>query len=224
MKPVAPPAVGDALRAALDSMEATGMRRPLRELAWFLGLSLPFLVVLVASMGLRRDIGGLSTAWLAGTAFVWLVSFVSCAYLGFVPADKQVAPRSRQIFQALAASLLLLIGLGFFATEHVSGLSVSYAANPGSVFSHARTCSMIGLAAGVVPGVLALLCFRRFIPVGRISIGVGLGAAGGSLAGIFLLFHCPISERFHMALAHTSGIATAALFVAIASYWLLRDH
>lgn len=82
----------------------------------------------------------------------------------------------------------------------------------------------MGLGTGILPGVIALIFMRRFVPVGRTAIGLSLGAAGGALGGLALMMHCPISERFHVGLAHGGAIVTSAVFVAGVSQILLRER
>ena len=220
---VAPP-VGKRLSDALDAVQPVPMRKPKRELLLFAGFSLPFFVLLMVLIGARRDLASLSPLWVASMGLVWVASYLASAYIGFVPAKGHVAPRSRSSWQILTASILVLVSLGFFATQSADGISVTYASTFGNFVSHAGGCAVMGFGSGIIPGLLALVLMRRFVPVGRTSIGLSLGAAGGSLGGLALLLHCPISERFHVGLVHGLAIVTAAVFVAGASQMLLRER
>ncbi len=222
--PLATPAIGAELSAALADMKPTPTRRPHRELAAFLLLSLPFVAVLVGGTGLRSDLAGLALPSLILVAAAWTASFLGCAYLAFVPPGNQVTPNARRIVQAFVTSLLALVAIGFLIKLDAGGRSVSYEPSVHEVLAHAGGCAMLGLMAGVVPGLIVLALTRRFVPVGRASMGLSLGAAGGALAGVFLLFHCPVAEPFHLAMVHTSGIASAALVVALAGWLLLRER
>jgi hypothetical protein len=221
---VATPPIGKKLSAEIEAMEPVSMRKPMREFLLFVGMSLPFFVVLIALVGTRRDLSSLSPLWLGSVALVWVASYLAAAYIGFVPAKGHVAPRSRTIRQIVAASAVVMMTLGIFATQTVQGVSTTYPSTVGNFVSHAGGCALFGFGSGVIPGVFALILMRRFVPVGRTSIGLSLGAAGGSLGGLALLLHCPIAERFHVGLVHGAAIVTAAIFVAGISQMLLRER
>lgn len=216
------PPIGESLRAALENMEPVRLRKPMREFIWFVALSLPFIVIALLGTGVRGDLKGLSPLWIGSVALVWFASFAGAAYLGFVPAKGQVLPRSRGIRHIVMASSAVVIAIGLFATQAAAGMSTTYEASAGSVLAHAGGCSVFGLGTGVVPGLVALFVMHRYVPVGRFSIGLSLGAAGGSLSGLALLFHCPIAEPFHVGLVHGSAIAISAFFVAGAAQLLLK--
>ncbi len=218
------PPMGAALSAALESVTPVPLRKPRRDVALFALLSIPFFATMILVMGLRRDLSGLNPLWLGGVFLVWITSFAASAYLGFVPAKGHIAPRSRSIWQIIAASSAVVISVGLLATQNVQGVSSTYPSTLENVISHAGYCSSMGFSMGIFPGILALLLMRRFVPVGRISIGLSLGAAGGSLGGLALLLHCPITERFHVGIVHGTCIVTSALFVAGVSQILLRER
>lgn len=222
-EPTVPP-IGGALGAALDALEPVTTRRPRRELLAFVGLSLPFFGLMVLLIGLRPDLVQLSPFWLIGVGLVWATSYAASAYIGFVPAKGHVAPRARSAWQIVSACALVVISVGLFATQSAGEGSVSYVATFDSVVAHAGTCAMMGFGSGILPGLIALFLMRRFVPVGRTSIGLSLGAAGGSLSGLTLLMHCPVTERFHVGLVHGSAVVTAAIFVAGVSQILLRER
>jgi hypothetical protein len=218
------PPMGPALCAAVDDLKPVATRRPKREFILFVALSLPFFALMVAILGTRADLPSLSPLWIGGVSLVWIVSYAASAYLGFVPAKGHVAPRSRTCRQIVAALSLVVVALGLFATQTVEGASTTYPSTMANVVSHAGACSMMGFGSAILPGIIALLVMRRFVPVGRASIGLSLGAAGGSLSGLALLLHCPISERFHVGLVHGGAVVTAAIFVAGVSQILLRER
>jgi len=221
---LAVPPMGAALSAAIADAKPVPLRRPLKDFGIFLILSIPVLALMLAAMGLRRDLSGLSPTWVASVGLVWLTSFVVSSYFGFVPAKGHIRPRSQNIYQIVAASSLLLISLGLFATQSATGMSMTYSASLQTVMAHAPTCSIMGVTAGVLPGLVALVLMRRYIPVGRWSIGLSLGAAGGSLSGLVLHMHCPITERFHVGLIHGGCVVLSALFVAGAAQILLAER
>lgn len=217
------PPMSAALAAALDSVKPVAMRRPKRDLVLFALLSLPFYAAILLIIGLRRDLSGLSPLWLGSVGLVWFTSFGAAAYLGFVPAKGHIAPQSRSIWQVVLASSAVVIAIGLLAVQDVPGASMTYPSTMENLVSHAGACSRMGLSIGIAPGILALLLMRRFVPVGRVSVGLSLGAAGGSLGGLALMLHCPISESLHVGIVHGSCIVISAFFVAAASHVLLRE-
>ncbi len=221
---LATPPIGKKLSEQIEAMEPVDMRRPMREFALFVAISVPFVVLVIFATGTRSDLPSLSPLWLGSVALVWFVSYLAAAYIGFVPAKGHVAPRSRTIRQVVGASAVVMMTLGIFATQTVHGISKIYPSTVENFVSHAGACAVFGFGSGIIPGVFALILMRRFVPVGRASIGLSLGAAGGSLAGLALLMHCPIAERFHVGLVHGAAIVTAAIFVAGVSQMLLRER
>ena len=221
---LAAPPMSAELGATVDALEPVKLRKPRRDFVVFLAVSLPFFALMVLLLGTRRDLGGLSPVWLVGVAGVWFASYAASAYLGFVPAKGHVAPRTRTSWQVVVASSVVIMSLGLFATQSVDGVSMTYPSTVKNVLAHAGTCSMMGFGTAIMPGIIALFVMRRYVPVGRLSIGLSLGAAGGSLAGLALLLHCPVSERFHVGIVHGGAIVTAALFVAGVSQVLLADR
>ena len=221
---LAAPPMSAALAAAVKNPKPVPLRRPLRDLGVFLALSLPMLVVMVAVMGIRRDLTQLSPMWVGSIALLWFTSFAASSYLGFVPAKGHVLPRTRTIYEVVAVASMVLISIGLFAFQSATSETFTYSATAANVVSHGATCSIIGVTAGIVPGLVALFLMRRFVPVGRLSVGLSLGAAGGSLSGLILHLHCPVTERFHVGLIHGGCLVLSALFVAGASQVLLRDR
>lgn len=218
------PPIAGALCEALDNVKPVRMRRPKRDLILFALFSLPFFGAIVLMIGMRRDLSGLSPLWLGSIGLVWFSSFAASAYLGFIPAKGHIAPRSRSIWQVVAASSAVVIAIGLLAVQEVPGVSATHPSTLGNLVSHAGACSRMGISVGVFPGILAILLMRRFVPVGRISIGLSLGAAGGSLGGLALLLHCPLTEPLHVGIVHGTCIVISALFVAAASQIILRER
>lgn len=221
---LAAPPMSAALAAAVKNSKPVPLRRPLRDLGVFLALSLPMLALMVAIMGIRRDLAELSPLWVGSVALIWIASFAASSYLGFVPAKGHVLPRTRTIYEVVAVACLLVISIGLFAFQSATSQTFTYSATAGNIVSHGAACSIIGVTAGIVPGLVALFLMRRFVPVGRLSVGLSLGAAGGSLSGLILHLHCPVTERFHVGVIHGGCLVLCALFVAGASQVLLRDR
>ena len=75
-------------------------------------------------------------------------------------------------------------------------------------------CIRWGLLGAAVPILLAAFAVRGSVPVGSRFAAAALGAAGGSLGGLVLQFHCPVTERFHVGLVH-GGLVILAALVAV---------
>jgi hypothetical protein len=79
---------------------------------------------------------------------------------------------------------------------------------------YGRMCLGLGTLTAVVPVVLGALFLRGAVPVGGRWAAAALGAAGGSLGGLMLHFHCPIANSWHLALGHGGVVAISAVLAA----------
>jgi negative regulator of sigma F NrsF-like protein len=75
-------------------------------------------------------------------------------------------------------------------------------------------CLRTGVEAAIVPIVLGTIFLRRALPVGSRWVAAAFGAGGGSLGGLVLHLHCPITEGIHVGLVHGGAIVVAALIAA----------
>src|SRR3569623_1302578 len=82
--PKAPP-LSAALEAELGKLTAVKPRRPMRELAVMLGVSLVYGAGLVAMFAVRGDLHELPMPWLLAAGLAWLLGFVVPCYLALVP-------------------------------------------------------------------------------------------------------------------------------------------
>src|SRR5207248_4148099 len=83
--PPKPPPLSPELEAELGKLAAVATRRPLRQLATLVGISLVYGTGLVAMLSLRRDLRELPIAWLVAAGVAWLVGIVVPCYLALVP-------------------------------------------------------------------------------------------------------------------------------------------
>jgi len=62
--------------------------------------------------------------------------------------------------------------------------------------------------------VVGAIFLRGTLPVGSRWIAAALGAGGGSLGGLMLHLHCPITDGLHVGVMHGGVVAVAALLAA----------
>jgi hypothetical protein len=80
---------------------------------------------------------------------------------------------------------------------------------------HSLRCLIMGMATALVPVILGALILRGSVPVGSRWAGAGLGAAGGSLGGLFLHLHCPVADALHLGVIHGGVVALGAIVGAL---------
>lgn len=207
--PAAPP-LPAALEAELATLAPVRPRRPARDLAVLIAVSLVYASGVLVAVAIRRDLGELPVGWIVLAGLVWLVGFVAPVYLALVPRPGTMMPRWR-----LAGALVVATSIGFV----LLGLAI-HPAGPSSLtygwtrFERGHTCLEIGLATALVPVVLGALLLRRSLPVGSRWIGAALGAGGGALGGLVLHLHCRVTDGPHVGLVHGGVVIVAALLSA----------
>lgn len=210
MPPPPPPELGALLDAELARLTAVSPRRPWRDALLILGGGLAVAGGLLAMMRVRRDLLELPTSWLLAMSLAWLLGFLVPAYLAVVPPRGQVIARWRASAISAGVSAVLFI---------VSGLMIqpsgpSSMPRVGGVF-HQHACLELGLAAALVPVLLAAIAVRGAFPVGSRWAAAALGAAGGALGGLLLHFHCAVSDPWHVGVIHGGVVVVAALLSAL---------
>jgi hypothetical protein len=207
--PAAPP-LSPMLEAELAQLAPVATRRPVRQIALLVALSLAYGAGVLAMLAMRVDARELPMGWLVGAALAWLLGFVVPLYLATVPRRGAVMPRWK-----LAAAAALLGSTGFIAlglTIHPSG--------PSSValgwehFGRGAGCLGVGIATALVPVVGGAIFLRGALPVGSRWIAAALGAGGGSLGGLVLHLHCRVTDALHVGLIHGGVVGVAALLAA----------
>lgn len=205
-----PPALGTELEAELGSLAAVPTRRPMRQLATACALSLLYGGVLLAVLGVRPDAGELPAAWLVGGAIAWLLGFVVPTYLALVPAPGSMLARRRLAAAAAVTASIAFVAMGMMIHPH-GPASWQYGTER---FIHGHWCLELGLATALVPVILGAVFLRGALPVGERWVAAALGAAGGSLGGLVLHFHCRITDPLHTGLMHAGAVTVAALLAA----------
>ncbi|HSD89574.1 MAG TPA: NrsF family protein [Kofleriaceae bacterium] len=207
--PAAPP-MSAALEAELGQLEKVAPRRPLRQLATLVGISLVYGAGLLAALTMRKDMNELPMGWIVGAALAWLFGFAVPSYLALVPRPGSMTAR-----WPLAAASAIIASIAFVLLGllvHPSGeSSLHYGWEH---FGRGHTCLEIGLAAAFVPVVIGALFLRGALPVGSRWIAASLGAGGGCLGGLVLHLHCRVADGLHIGLIHGGVVVVAALLSA----------
>lgn len=210
MKPPAPPPLSRELEQQLADLKPVAPRRPLRQLAIVVGISLVYGAGLIAALTMRRDMNELPMYWLVMTAIAWFAGFALPCYLALVPPRGGMMPRWQWAAASAVVTSLVFIALGL--AVHPSGpSSVSYGWER---FGRGHTCLEIGLATAAVPVILGALFLRGALPVGSRWIAAALGAGGGCLGGLVLHLHCHIADGLHIGLIHGGVVVVSALLAA----------
>ncbi len=212
---------------AADLMKAVADMKPVRtrgRFAAFLVVALLGLVAPIATLlwrPLRRDLHALPMAWLVVAALVWALSFVLTLAATLVPRRGDVLPSAGRASRVGTAALVVLALFALLATIDAPGVSVHPVGMRALLDSCVHCAGFVARIAAVflIVGVLAL---RRLAPVGRSKLGMALGAAGGAMGGLVLVFLCPIGGAAHMVLGHVGGMALAAAAGALVLPGLLR--
>jgi uncharacterized membrane protein YhdT len=208
--PPAPPPLSPLLEAELAELPAVETRRPIRQLAVLVAASLTFGAAMLALVAMRRDAGELPAVWLVGVALAWLLGFVVPLYLATVPRRGAVMPRWRVAGASAIAGSLAFIVLGL--ALHPSGASSRQLG--WDHFWRGYSCLGTGLTAALVPVVIGAILLRRTLPVGARWIAAALGTGAGSLGGLVLHLHCPVTDGPHVGLVHGGMVGIAALLAA----------
>jgi hypothetical protein len=206
-----PPPLSPLLEAELAALTPVAPRRPVRQLALLVAVSLIYGAGVLAMLTVRRDLHELPMGWLVGASLAWLLGFVVPVYLATVPAPGAVMPRWKLAGASAVVGALGFIALGF--AIHPAGPS-SIPAIGWDHFTRGRGCLEFGLLTALVPVVAGAIFLRGTLPVRSRPVAAALGAGGGSLGGLMLHLHCPITEGLHVGLMHGGVVVVAALVAA----------
>jgi hypothetical protein len=207
--PVPPPLSGE-LEASLSDLEAMPMRRPLRQLAVLVGVSVLYGAGLLWVLATRDDVDELPMGWLAATAIGWLLGFIVPSYFALTPKPGAVTPRRRPAAIAAVVASIGFVALGL-VIHPMGPTSVQY---EWEHFGRGHNCLEIGLAAALVPVVIGAIFLRGALPVGSRWVAAALGAGGGCLGGLVLHLHCHVADGLHVGFIHGGVVVIAALLSA----------
>jgi len=211
LPPPAAPPMSTALEAELAQLAPVRTRRPARDIAVLVAISIACGAAVLAVVTTRRDLGELPIAWMVGAGIAWAAGFGAACALAIVPRAGDVMPRWPR-----AAVVAVVLSIGFVAL----GLRV-HPSGPSSLdygwprFAHGHWCLELGLVVALVPVVIGAIALRGVLPVGSRWVAVALGAGGGCLGGLVLHFHCPIADRLHIGLIHGGVVAIAATLAGL---------
>lgn len=205
-----PPPIGTALEGELANLDKVPMRRPLRQLAILIALSVVYATGLVVVLATRGDMHELPMGWIAGAAIGWLFGFLVPSYLALVPRKGAVTPRWQPAAVAAVIASIGFVSLGL-VIHPMGDSSVAYGWEH---FGRGHTCLEIGLATALVPVVVGAIFLRGVLPVGSRWIAAALGAGGGCLGGLVLHLHCDIADGLHVGIVHGGVVVVAALLSA----------
>lgn len=216
LPPPSPPPLSPALEAELAQLAPVATRRPVRQLVVLVVASLLYGAGILAMLAMRPDAGALSRVWFVAVGLGWLVGFVAPLYLATVPRSGTVMPRWKLAGAASVVGSILFVVLGLALPRlGPPGAQAAQAAGPGwSELWHGYECLGAGVTAAIVPIVLGALLLRRTLPVGSRWIAAALGAGAGSLGGLVLHMHCPISDGLHVGVIHGGVVGVCALLAA----------
>jgi hypothetical protein len=206
-----PPPLSAALEAELRSVAPVAPRRPLRQLAILVALSVVYGAGWLAALALRIDMHELPASWLVLTAIAWLLGFLVPCYLALVPRPGSVMPRYRWAAASAIVTSILFVVMGLFV--HPMGpTSLDFGWQR---FTDGHWCLEIGLATALVPTVIGAVFLRGALPVRSRSVAAALGAGGGGLGGLVLHLHCHVADGLHIGLVHGGVVVVSALLAAV---------
>jgi len=209
-RPPVPPPLSSALETELGRLHTVAPRRPRRQLATLVGISLAYGACVLAVLRMRIDMGELPLGFVVGAAVAWLLGFAVPCTIALVPRAGAMMPRRRWAVASAAIASVAFVALGL--AIHPSGAHSGYYGWPRFVHGHA--CLEIGLATAFVPVLIGAMFLRGALPVGSRWIAAALGAGSGCLGGLVLHMHCPIADPQHVGLIHGGVVVAAALLAA----------
>jgi len=205
-----------------ELLRAVGDMTPVRTRGRF-GLLTAFAALVVAvpvftligGGHFRRDLGALPIAWLIAAAGLWGLAAALPLVAALVPRRGDVLPAPSRASRVATFAMAAVALFALFATVNVPGLSMSPAERGWTPLHAALHCLRIVMVVALPPSFAAAVVLPRLMPVGRARVGMALGAAGGAVGGLLLVFICPFASTAHVVLGHVGGMLLAALASAI---------
>ncbi|ACY17428.1 NrsF family protein [Haliangium ochraceum] len=210
------PAFPAELEAELDDLQPVQTRRPRRQFATLMAVSLAYLTLLLVVGKLRPDLAALPRLWLVSIGLAWLLGFGLITWLALVPGAGEVMPRWRYAGLGAILSAIGFVAAGLLFDRHAPGQSVVLGLTLRTAFSAGTGCMLWGTITALVPAALAALMLRGSLPVGARWAGAGVGAAAGCLGGLLLHLHCPVADAIHVGLVHGGVVVVSAVLGALA--------
>jgi hypothetical protein len=210
-----PPAPSADLMRAVDGMKPVRTRSRFGAVTAVTLAGLVGPVIALVRGPFRRDLSGLPVGWVIAAAALWCGVFALSLTAALVPRRGDVLPAPSRASRVAVGAIGALALFALFATVDVPGLSMRPAERGWTLFDSCLHCVATIAKVAVVFLVAGLLALRRLVPVGGSRIGMALGAAGGAMGGLLLVFICPFATTAHVVLAHVGGVGLAAAAGAI---------
>ena len=214
------------LMAMVRSMQPVALRRPKRQLATVIAVSIVYAAawlfgpaVWIWGNALRPDLAQVPRAWLVVYAALCLAGFVAPLCVALLPCRGQLLHRVGLAAASAWLVWLVLVAAALFArvAPGVSLIARSHA----QLVSVTAQCAAAMLSVALVPTALSLWALRRAIPLGNVGVAAAIGAAGGALGGLVLHLHCPWAQPIHVLFGHAAPVAVTAAAAAIVGRKLL---
>ena len=210
-----PPAPSADLLRAVEGMKPVRTRSRFGAFAAVALAGLVAPVIALVRGPYRRDLSGLPVGWVIAASALWCAAFAVSLIAALVPRRGDVLPAPSRASRVAAGAIAALGLFALFATVDVPGVSMLPAERGWTLFDSCLHCIGTVAKVAVVFLFVGLLALRRLVPVGGSRVGMALGAAGGAMGGLLLVFICPFATTTHVVLAHVGGVVLAATAGAI---------
>jgi hypothetical protein len=205
-----PPAPSPELRRAVAGM------KPVRTRTRF---GAAIVVALLGAIGpaialahgpMRRDLAALPMVWVIVAAALWGGASVLSLVAALVPRRGDVLPAPSRASLVSGAAMAAVALFALLATVDVPGVSMQPGERGWTLFESCVHCIGFVAEVAIVFLVAGAVALRRLVPVGRSRVGMALGAAGGAMGGMALVFICPFASTAHVVGGHVVGMLLAA--------------
>lgn len=161
----------------------------------------------LAASGLRGDMARVPLGYTLGFAVVPVVAGLVCLAAATTPGRLGLGARV-----ILLATLALALPATFAVVSYV--FSPPYAGAPAGDFKYGVVCFNVALAWTLLPLIAAGFALRgTFVTRGTVRSAL-VGAGAGLVVSATSMLRCPLSDSWHMALAHGGAVVAAALLGA----------
>jgi hypothetical protein len=164
---------------------------------------------------LRRDLHGLPFGWLLAAGLLWGGAAVLALAAALVPARGDVLPAPSRASRVAGLTIAGLALFALFATVDVPGLSMLPGERGWTLLDSCAHCIGTIAKVAVVFLVVSAALLRRLMPVGGARVGMAIGAAGGAMGGLLLVFICPFAQTAHVVIGHVGGVVLASIAGAL---------
>jgi hypothetical protein len=210
-----PPAPSADLLRAVDGMKPVRTRSRFGAAAVVALAGLVGPVIALVRVPFRRDWPGLPVGWVIAAVMLWGVAFAASLAAALVPRQGDVLPAPSRASRVSALAIAAVALFALFATVDVPGSSMQPAERGWSMFDSCLHCIGTIAKVAVVFLIVGFVALRRLVPVGGARVGMALGAGGGAMGGLLLVFICPFASATHVVLGHVGGVVLASIAGAL---------